>query len=114
MENVISFCGINCHECPAFLATKANDDTKRAEVAERWSKEFRAEIKPEHINCDGCHSEGGQLFGHCQICEIRKCAKEKSIENCAHCSDYSCGKLESFFYTMPDAKRCLDEIRETV
>jgi hypothetical protein len=51
---MIAICGIKCNECPAFLATQENDDLKRKEVAEMWSKEFQAAFKPEDINCDGC------------------------------------------------------------
>lgn len=76
---MIAFCGLNCHECGAFLATKENDDKKRAKVAQEWSKLFKIEIKPEDINCDGCLSDGGRLFNYCKVCEIRKCGKEKGV-----------------------------------
>ena len=49
MEKMIAFCGLACHECSALLATKANDDGKRAEVAKLWSKQFNTDIKPEDI-----------------------------------------------------------------
>jgi len=111
MEEMIAFCGLACHECPALLATKANDDEKRAEVAQLWSKQFNADIKQADINCDGCHSDGENIFGHCKVCEIRKCAKEKSVNNCAYCDEYSCEKLGMVFNMMPDAKKRLDDIK---
>ncbi len=114
MEKMMALCGIDCDECPAFLATKANDDEKRAEVARLWSKQFNAEIKPEDINYNGCQSDSGLLFGHCQTCEIRNCAMEKNIGNCAYCTDYSCEKLNSILNTMPDAKNRLNQIRATI
>lgn len=114
MEKKVSYCGIDCYECPAFLATKADDDAKRAEVAEQWSKEFNADIKPEDINCNGCQSDTGLLFGHCQVCDIRKCAMEKEIKNCAYCSDYSCEKLDSFFKMVPDAGKMLEDIKSAL
>lgn len=77
MEKIVAYCGLDCHECGAFLATKENDDQKRAEVAQEWSRLFKAEVKPEDINCDGCQSIGGCLFNYCKVCEIRKCGKEK-------------------------------------
>ncbi len=61
---MIAFCGLICHECGAFLATKENDDQKRATVAQEWSKLFKVEIKPEDINCDGCQSDGGRLSNY--------------------------------------------------
>jgi len=111
MDEMIAFCGIPCHECGAFLATKANDDEKRAEVARLWSKEFKSDIKPEDINCAGCISDSENLFNYTKICEMRKCGKEKGLVNCAHCSDYACEKLEKIFEMVPDAKKRLDEIR---
>jgi hypothetical protein len=111
MDEIISICGLPCNECGAYLATKDNDDKKRAEVAELWSKEFKADLKPEDINCEGCLSKGDNVFNHTKVCELRKCGKEKSVENCAHCSDYACEKLEQFFEMVPDAKKRLDGIR---
>ena len=64
MKEMISFCGLDCHECGAFLATKEDDDQKRAKVAQEWSRLFKAEIKPEDINCEGCLSDGGRLFNY--------------------------------------------------
>lgn len=114
MDEMTAICGISCHECGAFQATRDNDDAKRAEVAELWSKEYKSDIKPEDINCEGCLTESGDVFNYSRICEIRKCGKEKGIENCAHCSDYACDKLEKFFEMVPQSKKRLDEIRKTL
>ena len=111
MSEMIAFCGILCHECGAFQATKNNDDQKRAEVAKLWSKEFNSDIKPEDIYCDGCLSDGGYLFNYCKVCEIRKCGGEKRVVNCAYCDDYACEKLEKFLQMVPQAKKKLDQIR---
>lgn len=111
MKEMIAICGLACHECGALIATKNNDEAKRVEVAQEWSKLFNADIKPEDVYCDGCLSEGGYLFSHCNVCEIRKCGMEKSVENCAHCSDYACEKLEQFFQLAPEAKEQLSAIR---
>ena len=111
MNETISFCGLLCNECGAFIATKNDDDTKRAEVAETWSKQYDVPIKPEDINCLGCLSESEPLFSHCRVCEIRKCGKAKAIQNCAHCDDYACEKLERIFQMAPDAKKRLDQIK---
>jgi hypothetical protein len=46
---MIAVCGLGCYECGAFLATKENDDQKRAKVAQEWSKLFKLEVKPEDI-----------------------------------------------------------------
>jgi hypothetical protein len=114
MKEMIAFCGLTCHDCGALLATQDDDDAKRAEVAQQWSKLFKVDIKSESINCDGCLSEGGQIFSYCEVCEIRKCAMEKDVMNCAYCNEYACEKLEKFFHMAPDAKKQFDEIRSSM
>lgn len=111
MEKMIAVCGIKCNECPAFLATQEDDDLKRKEVAEMWSKEFQAAFKPEDINCDGCTSGKERLFSHCLVCEIRKCGMGRNLKNCAYCDEYICTKLSEFFRMFPQGKAVLDEIK---
>jgi len=109
---MISYCGLICTECPTFLATQGNDDDKRKEVAELWSKQYGLPLKPQDMNCDGCLSEKGRIFGHCKVCETRKCARDKKLPNCAYCEDYACKKLDFIFKSAPAAKKSLDEIRK--
>ena len=111
MDEIIGRCGITCSECGAFIATKNNDDAKRKEVAEIWSKQYGSEIKSEDIYCDGCISEGGYHFNYCTVCELRKCGVEKGLVNCAHCDEFACEKLEKFFEMVPEAKKTLEGIR---
>jgi len=114
MDKMIAFCGLNCAECPAFVATQKDDDEERKKVAELWSKEFNCEIKPGDINCDGCLVESDQLFSHCKVCEIRKYGLEKEVKNCAYCGDYACEKLTKFFDMASEAKTTLSEIRKNL
>ena len=113
MEKMIAPCGIVCTECPAYLATQADDNEQRAKVAKDWSKQYNADIKPESINCDGCIS-GARHFSHCDECPIRRCCVEKKLENCAHCEEYACEELNKFFGFVPTAKATLDKIRESL
>ncbi len=110
---MIAFCGLVCNECPAFIATKENDNVRRKETAEEWSKQFNTSIKPEDINCEGCVSNSEVLFSHPKLCEIRKCGQEKGIMNCAHCDEYACDRLNEFFKSVSSAKVTLDSIRKT-
>jgi len=114
MGEMIAFCGLACNECGAFLATSNDDDEKRQEVAGVWSKMFKADIKKEDINCDGCLSNSARLFSHCNVCEIRKCGREKGVSNCAHCDEYACSKLDWIFQMAPDSKNRLDEINASI
>ena len=114
MEKMISFCGLACTDCPAFIATQKDDDEERKKVAVMWSEQFKADLKPEDINCDGCVVDSERLFSHTRVCEIRKCGKEKKVKNCAYCDDYACDKLTEFFKAAPEAKTTLDQIRQSL
>ena len=113
MDKMIAHCGIVCTECPAFEATQKDDNSKRKQVAEAWSKQYKTDIKPEDINCDGCRSQGKRIIGYANICDIRKCGKEKQVENCAYCDEYACEKLTKFFAMAPHAKASLEKIRKS-
>jgi hypothetical protein len=112
MDKMIAYCGLVCTDCPAFVATQKDDDSERERVAETWSKEYQADVKPEDINCDGCLSENGRHFSYCSVCEIRKCGRDRGVMNCAFCDEYACEKLTGFFGMAPEARLTLDEIRE--
>jgi hypothetical protein len=112
MEKMIAFCGLNCSECATFIATCEDNDEKRKKVAVEWSKMYQTQLKPEDINCDGCLTTKGKLFSHCNVCEIRKCGREKAVATCAHCDEYACDKLNSFFALAPQTKVALDQIRK--
>lgn len=111
MSQITAMCGLICSDCGAFIATQNNDDKKRAEVAKLWSKQYNVDLKPKSINCDGCISDSKRLIGHCIVCAIRKCGKQKGVLNCAHCDDYVCEKLEGFFKMVPAARKHLDSIK---
>ena len=67
MNHMTAYCGLNCGECPAYLATIGDDDEKRKEVAVLWSKIYRSDVKPEDVNCHGCVSGSDVLFNHCRV-----------------------------------------------
>ena len=114
MSQMTAFCGLVCSDCGAYIATQNNDDEKREEMAKLWSKLYNVDLKPSDINCDGCISDSDRLIGHCKVCEIRKCGKQKNIANCAYCDSYACEKLEGFFKMVPDAKKQLDSIKSNL
>ncbi len=111
-KKMIAKCGLVCTECPAYIATQKDDDALRAETAKKWSEMFKADIKAENINCDGCQSEGPRLFHHCNECEFRKCAREKKVSTCAACPEYACEKLEAFLVQVPEARAVLEGLRQ--
>lgn len=114
MTGIIAFCGLSCTDCPAFKATRNDDDEERKRVAEMWSKEHSVAIKPGDINCDGCLGQDGLHFNYCNVCEIRKCGQQKAVENCAHCDEFACEKLEKFFEMAPQARKTLETVRQNL
>ncbi len=110
----IAYCGLNCSECLAFLATKNDDDNERAKTAKYYNKNYGFNLKPEEVNCDGCKTSGGCKLGYCSSCEIRECAEEKSLENCAYCKEQPCEKLVAFHKFSPGAKVYFDELLKEI
>lgn len=107
---MISYCGLVCTDCSAYIATLTGDEKKALETAEMWSKAYNIKVKLEDVWCDGCLVEGKKC-AHCHECEIRICARKKGVVNCAHCKDYKCETVKNFFKMVPDAEKLLDGIR---
>jgi hypothetical protein len=113
MDKIIAYCGLVCSDCPAYIATQADDRAALEQVAARWREEFNApDMTVESIICDGCLTDEGRKCSHCFECQIRACGMERGVVNCAHCDDYGCEKLEGFFGFAPEAKATLDAIRQ--
>ncbi len=114
MEKMIAYCGLVCTECPAYIATQANDIEQLEKVATQWSKEFNATLTADDCSCDGCLSTTDRHMSHCDECKIRACAIEKRVRNCAHCGDYPCDELKAFFSFAPEAQATLGRIRQNL
>ena len=114
MDKMIAYCGLVCTECPAYIATQANDREQLEKVATQWSVEYNATLTADDCMCDGCLSTTGHHIGHCDECKIRACAIEKNVRNCAHCLDYPCDELTGFFSFAPQAQATLEQIRQNL
>jgi len=112
MEPMIAYCGLNCSECGALIATRANDPEAIARVAAEWRVEHNnPAITPEGVWCEGCIPEGRKCF-HCSQCDIRECGVAHGVQNCAYCDEYeNCAKMARFGGFVPQAKATLDAIR---
>lgn len=104
-----AYCGLDCGECPAYLATAANDDQMRRQVAEKWSKDFGQATTPADINCDGCASGSARLYAYTSSCPIRPCAMSKGVSNCAHCGEFACAIISEFMGQAPSCAAWLTE-----
>jgi hypothetical protein len=113
MDKIIAYCGLNCSECPAYLATQTGNRAELEQVAAQWREAFNMpDLTAESVVCDGClQIEGGRLIGYCATCAVRACAVERGVANCAHCADYACDKLTAFWAHAPEARAALEQIR---
>ncbi len=109
-KNMTAYCGMKCTKCECYQATKENDDTMRAKVAEKWSKNYNSDIKPSQINCTGCKAEGAKFYFTGE-CPLRKCNIEKNTPHCAGCSEYRCETLDNFIAKAPAVGKALEKLR---
>jgi hypothetical protein len=89
---MIAMCGLVCDDCIAFFATQKDDDKLREKVVEAWST-VEEPLRLEDVDCDGC-TAGKRLHSFCQVCEVRKCGLQRSVDNCAYCNEFPCKRLE--------------------
>lgn len=115
---MLAYCGLNCETCPIFLSTREQDKNRRLEmrvlIAKLCSEHYGMYMQPEEItDCDGCRGDSGSLFSRCRNCMIRNCAERMNVESCAYCTNYACDYLLDLFINDPDARRHLEEMRNT-
>ena len=93
---ICAACGLDCSKCGAYIAKQTNDNALREKTANEWNKIFKADFKPEQINCDGCLAIG-EHSGYCHACPIRACVIEQKIANCYSCFNHAiCQKRMDF------------------
>lgn len=108
MKDLIACCGLDCENCDARKATITNDDELRVKTAKEWAEANDAPIKPEHINCMGCRTEGVKYLYCTELCPVRKCVREKGFKTCADCSEIdACSMVGQIFNNVPDARNNL-------
>jgi Protein of unknown function (DUF3795) len=113
MAGLQAFCGIDCSECEAYVATQKNDRAGLEKVAEQWAAEHGLENPSADLCvCDGCSSGKRISTAHAATCDIRLCASSRGNPTCAHCPDYACDTLEGFFAFAPTLKDKLESIRK--
>jgi hypothetical protein len=115
---MIAYCGLDCQECPVYVATRTNDDELRLETALEWSELYAEHIgvqalKLEEMNCEGCRtSSGGRLFVGCRNCPLRACGRQRKVSTCAACEGYGeCEMLAGFLAQVPEAAANLERFR---
>lgn len=95
-EKLRAACGLDCKQCPAYIARETNDDELRAKTAVEWSVTFGANFLPEQINCVGCMGDGVH-GGYCFACPVRACVISKAIPHCNACADFISCRIRKDF-----------------
>ena len=108
MEGGIAYCGLDCGQCDAYLATVHDDQALRERTARLWSELNHVTILPEQIRCMGCRAEGVKTVFCDSLCEIRRCARKRSVETCGGCPDMeTCGTVGAIHAGNPEARQRL-------
>lgn len=89
----IAPCGLDCHKCRAYIATRNSDIETLIKCGEEWGKAYNRPIAAEEVMCDGCRT-GGRVWLGCRDCGLRQCEKSKEIATCAHCADFPCDQTK--------------------
>ena len=115
MAGVQAYCGLDCGECDAYIATQNNDQAELEQVARKWAKEYGGkEFRGDMCVCDGCSSGKRISTAHAATCGVRVCASARKVPTCAHCPDYGCATLKGFFAFAPILKDKLEAIRKSL
>jgi hypothetical protein len=115
MAKILAYCGLDCGECEAYIATQKNDRAGLEATAKKWAEQFGAKnITAEMCICDGCSTGKRTSTAHAVTCGIRVCASAREVVTCAHCTDYGCATLQQFFAFAPVLKEKLEAIRKEI
>ncbi len=89
MNDLIGYCGYNCHLC----AARSDDINVRQKLVDAWRKYLGHEMyTAENVACEGCKSKGDKVAD--KRCKARPCAKEKGLDSCAQCDAFPCEKVK--------------------
>ena len=115
MAKIQAYCGLDCGDCEAYIATQKNDRDGLEAAAKKWSVQFGAKnISADMCICDGCSTGKRTSTAHAASCAIRVCASARGVTTCAHCQDYGCTTLRGFFAFAPVLKDKLEAIRKEI
>ena len=112
MKDKIGYCGLDCGTCQAYLATIHDDQALRERTAKLWAELNNAPILPEHINCEGCRSDGVKTVFCEHLCGIRRCALARGLSTCGVCPYLeTCPVVGELLANHPGAKENLEKRR---
>ena len=106
---MIAYCGFNCEECPVYMVTVGGDRAMREKLALEYSSQT-CSFTENDMFCEGCLSDMADDSKMCGFCEIRKCARRKSVKTCGKCPGYPCDIVEKYITSGSDSRKLLDEM----
>lgn len=108
MRPNIAYCGLDCEQCDAYIATLHDDQALREKTAKLWAELNHAPILPEHIHCQGCRADGAKTVFCEQLCAVRRCARQRGADTCGDCPEMeTCPTVGAIFANAPQAKKNL-------
>jgi hypothetical protein len=119
-RQMIAYCGINCTKCPAYSFPRLGEKLhmrglfqrmlrsgmERArrrqklgagsQMAEVRSQEPKGKTEGQagYVICDGCTMIDARCLKPCLACEVRCCAMESGVADCARCEKFPCERLQ--------------------
>lgn len=104
--DLIAPCGLYCGVCAVYIAHRDHNQKfkerllslYRGEIAGKGELPNRENLSIEKMRCSGCLS--GDLFMHCQQCDIRTCTQEKGYTGCHECNEFPCRYIDNFPMTV--------------
>jgi Protein of unknown function (DUF3795) len=86
-RQLTSPCGMDCFNCPAFLANE--DMSVKRGISERF------QLPLEAAKCEGCRNAKGKIsfLGDNEPCDIFRCTSGKGIAYCFECTEFPCDLL---------------------
>jgi hypothetical protein len=105
-QDFIAPCGLYCGVCAIYIAHRDNNQTFKERLVNLFKGGVPGKGKLpnsenltiEDMKCRGCLS--GELFMHCQQCEIRACTIEKGYTGCHQCGEFPCQHIQDFPMTV--------------
>ena len=83
-------CGLDCFNCPVYLASENNK--LRAAISKNLGVSF------EQAMCRGCRNEKGTMafLAMTEPCNVYQCTEKKGMSFCCECPDFPCDHLHPY------------------
>lgn len=102
MEKIVAYCGIKCHKCSVYRASKIKNINKKRKKARKLSEKGYP-LEASDINCPGCRATDKDVPPFVLKCRIRGCVRYNNLEHCFQCGRFLCKKMyrNSNIYDIP-------------